>query len=197
MQYHLHKGGGIVSMNANKNLIVQNWQDDTALDRFRMIAPLCEETLDHAKRVKLRKEIAKINDLSYKTVKRYEEAYMSKGFEGLKPKDHMPRNQDNLPENFDELLQEAIQLRREVPSRSVNMIITTLEMEGRVRPGVPKRSTLQRHLYEAGFGSTNLQMYKEAQESSSKRFCKPHRMMLLQGDYPDIEFIPMFCVDAL
>ena len=182
MQYHLHKGGGIVSMNANKNLIVQNWQDDTALDRFRMIAPLCEETLDHAKRVKLRKEIANINDLSYKTIKRYEEAYMSKGFEGLKPKDHMPRNQDKLPENFDELLQEAIQLRREVPSRSVEMIITTLEMEGRVKPGVLKRSTLQRHLYEAGFGSTHMKIHKEAQESSSKRFCKPHRMMLLQGD---------------
>ena len=94
MQYHLHKGGGIVSMNANKNLIVQNWQDDTALDRFRMIAPLCEETLDHAKRIKLRKEIAAANDLSYKTIKRYEEAYISKGFEGLKPKDHTPRNQD-------------------------------------------------------------------------------------------------------
>lgn len=27
-----------------------------------------------------------------------------------------------------------------------------------------------------------MQMYKEARESSSKRFCKPHRMMLLQGD---------------
>lgn len=27
-----------------------------------------------------------------------------------------------------------------------------------------------------------MQMYKEARNSSSKRFCKPHRMMLIQGD---------------
>ena len=27
-----------------------------------------------------------------------------------------------------------------------------------------------------------MKTYKEARESSSKRFCKPHRMMLIQGD---------------
>ena len=27
-----------------------------------------------------------------------------------------------------------------------------------------------------------MQMYKDARNSSSKRFCKPHRMMLIQGD---------------
>ena len=45
-------------MNVNKNLIVTKWQDETALERFRMIAPLQDETLDPAKRVQLRKEIA-------------------------------------------------------------------------------------------------------------------------------------------
>lgn len=169
-------------MNANKNLIIQRWQDDAALDRFRMIAPLTDETLDPARRVQLRHEIALANDLSYKTIKRYEDAYQSKGFEGLKPKDHTPRNQDKLPENFTGLVQEAIQLRREVPSRSIEKIITILEWEDRVEPGVLKRSTLQRYLYKAGFGSTHLKAYKEVQDSSSKRFCKTHRMMLIQGD---------------
>ena len=169
-------------MNANKNLIIKRWQDDAALERFRMIAPLTDETIDPARRVQLRKEIASANDLSYKTIKRYEDAYHSRGFEGLKPRDHMPRNQDKLPENYTELVREAIQLRREVPSRSVDKLIMILELENRVPPGVLKRSTLQRHLYEAGFGSTHLKTYQEAQESSSKRFCKPHRMMLVQGD---------------
>ena len=41
---------------------------------------------------------------------------------------------------------------------------------------------LKRHLYKAGFGAKHLKTYKEARESSSKRFCKPHRMMLIQGD---------------
>lgn len=176
------EGGNTTSMNANRKLVVQRWQDETALSRFKMIAPLCDETIDQAKRVQLRKEIASANALSYKTVKRYDDAYQAHGFEGLKPKDRMPRDSEHLPDNYDELLQEAIQLRREVPSRSVDKIITILELENRVAPGILKRSTLQRRLYEAGFGSTHLKIYKEAQESSSKRFCKPHRMMLLQGD---------------
>ena len=175
-------------MNANRKLIIQRWQDETALNRFKMIAPLCDETIDQAKRIQLRKEIAAANDLSYKTIKRYDDAFQAQGFEGLKPKDRLPRESEQLPENYDELLQEAIQLRREVPSRSVDKIITILELENRVAPGVLKRSTLQRHLYEAGFGSTHLKVYKEARESSSKRFCKPHRMMLVQGD---IKYGPM------
>lgn len=169
-------------MNANRNLIVERWQDDAALQRFRMIAPLVDEHLDHAKRVQLRKEIAAANDISYKTVKRYDDAYRKNGFEGLKPRDHTPRGQEKLPENFEALLQEAMQLRREVPSRSVDKIITILELEGRTGPGELKRSTLQRHLFNAGFGSAHLKTYREARASSSKRFCKPHRMMLVQAD---------------
>lgn len=169
-------------MNANKNLTVQKWQDETALERFRMIAPLLDESLDPAKRLLLRREIAEHHHLSEKTVKRYDDAYHANGFEGLKPKQRDPRNQGKLPENFEELLQEAIQLRREIPSRSVEKIITILELEGRVPPGTLKRPTLQRHLYKAGFGTSHLETYREARQSSSRRFCKPHRMMLLQGD---------------
>ena len=169
-------------MKTNKDLIIERWQDEIALSRFQMIASLIDESIDQAKRVQLRKKIAIANNLSYKTIKRYDDAYQAYGFEGLKPKDHMSRNQERLPDNFDELLQEAIQLRKEVPSRSVEKIITILELEKRVEPGVLKRSTLQRHLFSEGFGNTHLKIYKDARESSSKRFCKPHRMMLIQGD---------------
>ena len=122
------KGGNTTIMNANKNLIVKRWQEETALNRFQMIAPLTDQAIDEAKRIQLRKEIAKKNDLSYKTIKRYEEAYARNSFEGLKPRSHTPRNQDSLPGNYEELLQEAIQLRREVPTRSVETIITILEI---------------------------------------------------------------------
>lgn len=169
-------------MNADRNLITEHWQEDTALERFRMIAPLADESMDQAKRVRLRHEIAAQNGLSYKTIKRYDDAYQNGGFEGLKPADRSSRNQGSLPENFEELLQEAVQLRREVPSRSVDQLITILELEGRVPPGGLKRSTLQRHLYNKGFGRRHLNVYREARESSSRRYCKPHRMMLLQGD---------------
>lgn len=168
-------------MNANRNLI-KNWQDDAALERFQLISPLLDESLDPAKKVQLRKQVAEQNDLSEKTVFRYEKAFRSGGFEALKPRSGGSRNRGNLPENFDELVEEAKQLRREVPSRSVEKVITILELEGRVAPGVLKRSTMQRHLFDAGFGAMHLETYKDARKSSSKRFCKPHRMMLIQGD---------------
>lgn len=175
-------------MNTNKNLTIMQWQDETALERFQLIAPLQDEALDPAKRILLRREIAGRSGLSEKTIKRYDDAYRNSGFEGLKPQNRSPHNSGTLPDNFGELLAEAIQLRREVPSRSVEKIITILELEGRVAPGILKRPTLQRHLYKAGFGTEHLATYREARESSSKRFCKPHRMMLLQGD---IKYGPM------
>lgn len=104
------------------------------------------------------------------------------GFSGLKPADRSCRPDPSLPENFQELLDQAIILKREVPTRSVRQIIFILEGEGRVGPGVLKRSTLQRYLFEAGFGQKQMRKYIEGQKSSSKRFCKPHRMMLLQAD---------------
>jgi len=70
----------------------------------------------------------------------------------------------------------------EVPKRSVDKIITILELEGRIEQGVLKRSTLQRHLYKAEYGSMHLEAYSKARECSSKRFCKPNKMMLIQGD---------------
>lgn len=168
-------------MNVNRNL-VQNWQDDAALERFQMIAPLLDADLDPAKRIQLRRQTAEQNGLSEKTISRYERSFREGGFEGLKPKSGGPRNRNSLPENYDELIEEAKQLRREVPSRSVEKVITILELEGRAEPGVLKRSTMQRHLFDAGFGATHLQTASDARKSSSKRFCKPHRMMLIQGD---------------
>ena len=96
--------------------------------------------------------------------------------------DREKHRSQRLPENFDVLLEQAIQLRKEVPERSVNQIIFILEAEGLAEPGVLKRPTLERHMYRAGYGREHMNAYKQARESSSKRFCKPHRMMLIQGD---------------
>ena len=103
-------------MNTNSKLIIQRWQDETALSRFKMIAPLSDGTIDQAKRVQLRKEIAAANDLSYKTIKRYDDAFRTNGFEGLKPKDRMPRESGHLPENYITRKQaEKLGWRRRVP----------------------------------------------------------------------------------
>ena len=154
----------------------KKWQEDAALERFRLIAPLLDETLDPAKRLMLRKEIAGSNGLTTRSLYRYEAAYRADGFAGLKPMNREQRRSQALPENFDELVAEAVQLKREVPTRSVAQIILILEMEGLVPPGVLKRSTLQRYLYKAGFGKKQMKKYTEARKSSTKRFCKAHRM---------------------
>ena len=167
-------------MNQNHN--TPNWQDEQALDRYRIISPLTDTEIDVAKRNKLRLEIAENNGISVRTLYRWEKSFAENGYAGLKPMNREYRRSSKLPEDFDTLLAEAIQLKREVPTRSVNQIIYILEGEGRVKPGTLKRSTVQRYLYRAGFGKKQMKKYAEGKYSSSKRFCKPHRMMLVQGD---------------
>ena len=169
-------------MNTSETLTKQQWQDQEALHRFQMISPLLQTGLDDAKRLQLRRTIADENNISVRTLYRYEKAFTEKQFADLRPADHEKHRSQRLPENFEYLLEQAIQLRKEVPERSVAKIIYILEAEGLVAPGVLKRSTLERHIYKAGYGRKQMQMYKEARSSSSKRFCKPHRMMLVQGD---------------
>lgn len=131
---------------------VQKWQDDEALKRFTLISPLLSEGLDDAGRIAMRKQIAESNGISVRSLYRYEKAYREGQFTGLKPASREKRRSQKLPDNFDELVSEAIQLRREVPERSIEQIIMILELENRVAPGVLKRSTLERHVYKAGFG---------------------------------------------
>ena len=160
----------------------KQWQDEQVLNRYQLIAPLLDEALDNAKRIQMREDIAGKNGISPRSLYRYEAAYRNGGFAGLKPTNREQRRSQKLPENFDEILEQAIQLKKEVPKRSVKQIIYILELEGWAAPGILKRSTMERYLYKAGFGVRQMQMYNDARKSSSKRFCKPHRMMLLQGD---------------
>lgn len=169
-------------MNKSKDLAKQQSRDETALKKYAMISPLLEENLDSAAALELRKKLAEQNGLSERTIRRYVNAWHTEGFEGLRPEERVHYRKDSMPDNYEEILAEAIQLRREVPRRSVEQIILILELEGKVAPGTLKRPTLQRHLYQAGFGSVHMDIYSDARKSSSKRFCKPHRMMLVQGD---------------
>lgn len=161
---------------------VKKWQDEEALKRYRMIAPLLDSDLDEGKRQQLREESAEKNGISKRTLYRYEKGYREEGFEGLRPASRTKKRQQRLPENFEELMGQAVQLKREVPRRSVRQIIKVLELEGWAAPGVLKPSTLQRHLYEAGLGKKQMKRYAEKRAVSSRRFCRAHRMELLQGD---------------
>lgn len=179
----------VLSMNTIENS--KKWQEDEALRRFRLISPILDESLDPAKRLQVRKEIAEKSGITTRSLYRYEAAYRADGFAGLKPMNREQRRSFALPENFDELVGEAVQLKREVPTRSVAQIILILEMEGLVAPGILKRSTLQRYLYDAGFGKKQMKKYTEARKSSSRRFCKAHRMQLAQADIKYVMKLPI------
>ena len=161
---------------------VKKWQDEAALLRYQMIAPLLDPEMDDAKRCQMREEIAVKNGISTRTLYRYEAGYRQDQFNGLRPMNREKRRSQALPENYDEIINEAIQLKREVPRRSVRQIIKILETEGWTAPGVLKASTMQRYLYKAGLGQKQMRRYTEKRETTSRRFCRPHRMELLQGD---------------
>lgn len=135
-----------------QNKEVRNWQDEEALKRFQIISPLLDESLDEGKKSQLRDEIAERNGISKRSIYRYEKSFREGSFQGLKPMNREKRRSQALPENFDEIVAEAIQLKKEVPRRSVRQIIRILELEGWAAPGVLKASTMQRYLYNAGLG---------------------------------------------
>lgn len=161
---------------------VKKWQDEEALKRYGMIVPLLDPELDEGKRRQMREEAAERNGISQRTLYRYEKGYREEGFEGLRPAGRTKKRRQGLPENFERIMEQAVQLKREVPKRSVRQIIKILELEGWAQPGVLKQSTMQRHLYDAGLGKKQMKRYAEKRETSSRRFCRPHRMELLQGD---------------
>ena len=161
---------------------IRNWRDDQALKRLEMISPLLDPDLDEAKRCQMREMIAEKNGITTRSLYRYEKYYREDSFEGLRPKNREMRRSAKLPENYDEIVAQAIQLKREVPRRSVRQIIKILEIEGWAPPGTIKASTLQRYLYKAGLGKKQMRKYAEARETSSRRFCRLHRMELLQAD---------------
>jgi transposase InsO family protein len=156
-------------------------REDVAAARFEIISPLLSASFDAVLRIEKQKEVARHFGKSYRTIGRWLKAYEISGFSGLKPKKTCPNQGAVLPENQAEILEAAITLRRECPSRSVRDIIQILELEDIAAKGALSRSTLQRHLQQAGFGMRQIRLYAK-HDSASRRFAKSHRCMLYQGD---------------
>lgn len=125
--------------------------EELAVQRFQLISPLLAEGLDAGKVKELRDQIAKASGLSERTIRRYLAQFQEDGFGGLKPQGRKSaRKSEAIPPH---LLEQAILLRKEVPSRSVAQIIQILEWEGLAEPGQIKRSTLQEKLTEKGYST--------------------------------------------
>ncbi len=153
--------------------------EEIAVKRLQMITPLLEDGVDEAKKLYLRRSVCEKTLFSDRTMRRWIALYEKEGFEGLKPKTKGRVIENSIPET---ILQEAIQLRREVPSRSIAQIIQILEWEDHVKPDEIKRSTLQDQLAKQGYSTRQMKIYNSDKTLASRRFQKPHRNMFWQSD---------------
>jgi putative transposase len=152
--------------------------EEIAAGRMKLIAPLMDDTLDKDKRQLLKEQICIQTGLSERTIRRYLNDYKEKGFEGLKPQNPGHGGNSIIPED---VIQEAIALRREVPKRSITELIRILEWEGKVEAGFLRRSTLQDQLNYRGYSSRQMRTYASS-STGARRFQKPWRNYLWQSD---------------
>ena len=162
----------------------------TAETRMTIIAPLLAPGLDKEAVRKIREDIVETNGVSQRTLDRYLRAYHAEGFSGLLPAGKNPEVKYKIPQN---IVDAAIQLRRELPSRSIPSIIEILEMEGKVEKGFLKRTTLQDALQRNGYSASMMKIYRDP-TYGSQRFQRLHRNDLWQGD---IKYGPTLKINGL
>jgi len=157
----------------------QKKAEEIAVQRVQWLSPLFAEGLDPAKARQLKATICEQTGLSERTLRRYLARYGETGFSGLKPL--AKGRKASTATIAAHLLEEAIMLRREVPSRSVRQLIQILEWEKKAKPGEIKRSTLQEKLTERGYSSRQMRMYASS-GAAARRFQRRHRNDLWQSD---------------
>jgi putative transposase len=165
----------------------QNKAEDIAAQRVQLLSPLLVNGLDPAKASQIKAALCEQTGLSERTLRRYLAQYRLEGFRGLRPKGKGKQVTDAIPVH---LLEQAILLRREVPSRSVSQIIQILEWEEKAKPGQLKRSTLQEKLTERGFSTRHMRMYASG-GVAARRFQKRHRNQLWQSDIKFGPYLPI------
>ena len=161
--------------------------ENIAAKRIQMVSPLLAEGLDVGQIRTLKAEICPRTGISERTLRRYLVQYRTHGFEGVKPGHQRQRQDGAIPA---ELLDQAILLRREVPTHSVAQIIQLLEWESKAAPCQLKRSTLQGKLTEAGYSSRHLRMYAST-GVAVRRFQRRHRNELWQSDIKHGPYLPI------
>ncbi len=128
-----------------------------ALFRFAIISDLDIEALPRGQRSARLAELAtrpyrapdgRERHVSLRTLWTWWSTYRRDGLDGLLPRHRRDRGMSRAV--TPELLEAAIALRREVPSRSTTTLIDILETQHRIVPGQLHRATLDRHLAEAG-----------------------------------------------
>jgi len=166
----------------------QKKAEEIAAQRMQLLSPLLAEGLDNARARQIKARICEESGISERTLRRYLTQYRREGFSGLKPKGKRGcRTSEAIPP---EILEQAILLRRQVPSRSISQIIQILEWEGLAEPGQIKRSTLQEKLAERGYSARHMKLYAES-GTAARRYQKKYRNQLWHSDLKYGPYLPI------
>jgi len=123
-------------------------------------------------------------NISTRTLERFLSQYRKDGWEGLMPQARSDKGRVRLP---DDLVAQAVALRRERPERSVEQIIYLLEESGLVEKGQVAESTLARHLRHAG--ASRKELLKD-ERSGFRRFEVEDAHVLWQSDAQLTLYLP-------
>jgi len=157
-----------------------------ALFRYTLIAPLLDHPLERGEIVAHLRMVAsqphripysKRTTLDDETLWRYLAAYRRGGFEALKPQPRSDAGKSRrIPED---VLQKAIALRQELPTRSANTIIQILKRDSTFPPGLTLATrTLRGILHDRGITREKL----NGQSKAFRRFERECANALWQGD---------------
>ena len=155
---------------------------EEGLRRYRIIAPLLDESLAECEKRDIRRLVCAREGISARTLRRYVAAFKKGGFEALLPGERKDKGSSKaIPE---EALKIAADLRRELPARSAERIQQLLAGEGYT----VARSTLERHLRQQGLSGKKIKA--EQKQVASRRFNRVGRNTLWQAD---LKYGPYIC----
>jgi putative transposase len=150
-----------------------------ALKRYVSIAPRVEEEVPPGARMALWRELAAEHGVTVRTLQRRHQRFVhGGGFDGLMPSAHRT-DKGRLRALPEEVLQTAVELRRQQPERSTRALIVLLEERFPELRGHIVRVTLDRHLRRLGMTRKRLL----ATGRPLRRFRSPHRNALWIGDF--------------
>jgi transposase InsO family protein len=162
-----------------------------ALRRFTLISPLLTADLTEAEASARRRTLLATRRpdgapvLSARTLRRWLEQYRLGGLNALRPRHR--RDRGLIKTVTPDVLDAAIALKEELPTRSVRAILEILEQEGLLAPGAVPRATLDRHLRHAGVMTRRP---RQTVARGTRRFCKAHRNQLWQADLKYGPYLP-------
>ncbi|GHV32916.1 transposase [Clostridia bacterium] len=154
--------------------------DEQALARYEMIAPLLNDALDPFDRRELTAKIREQYHVSARTIRRYLRQCQTRGWTSLS---RLPRKDKGEARAIrPEVVDAAVKLREELPSRSVRRILEILEGEKLIKRAEVARTTLNEHLIMHGMGAEQLRAQGKLGTQPHKRFMRKDRNGLWEAD---------------